>query len=232
MNNRPTAFEEKLKAALMARMPQVPAPAPARSFARRYGIPLAVAAATAVTAGLVVTVPGSGRDGSLSAQVSSTPAPAVSPPPTGASAAGVSPAPTRDGSGTITLDMPRHSQVPGLVEQLRALGVTVVLMPKKSESQCPYPSGGYRGPQLLPGTTTHDLESDVLQRDGNKMVLKINSRTVPPGYTLVFGWPDRPPTSEQSVSFGVKETSKLTPCEIDNSRDRDPVLPTGAPAPE
>ncbi|MEU3776162.1 hypothetical protein AB0F11_23710 [Streptomyces sp. NPDC032472] len=243
MSSRPRAFEEQLKAALLARMPEPPAPAPARSFARRYGIPLGVAVATAVAAGLVVALPGSGREGSLPAQVSSTPAPMVSPPPTGSAATalvpppvptgsaatGVSPAPTRDSSGSITVDRPRHDQIPGLVEQLRALGVTVALMPKKPSSQCPHPSGGYRGPQFLPGTTTRDPDSEVLQHDGNRMVLRINSKTVPPGHTLVFGWPDRPPTSEESISFGVKETSKLTPCEIDNSRGPDPLFPTGAP---
>ncbi|MFJ9645427.1 hypothetical protein ACWEPM_34965 [Streptomyces sp. NPDC004244] len=246
MTSRPTAFEEKLKAALLARMPEAPAPAPARSFARRYGIPLAVAVATAVAAGLVVALPGAGRDGSLPAQVSTNPTPMVPPPPTGSAAtavpsppvptgsatSSVSPVPTRDSSGSITVDMPRHSQIPGLVEQLRALGVPVVLMPKKPRSECPHWSGGYRGPQYLPGTTTHDPDSELRQREGDRTVLKINSKTVPPGYTLVFGWPDRQPTSESSTSFGVKETSKLTPCEIDNSPELDPVSPTGAPPPE
>lgn len=66
MNSRPSGFEERLKAALLARLPEaVPTP-PARSFARRYGIPLAVGAATA-TVVAVMTLTGGNRTGSLPA---------------------------------------------------------------------------------------------------------------------------------------------------------------------
>ncbi|MEJ8645202.1 hypothetical protein WKI68_36290 [Streptomyces sp. MS1.HAVA.3] len=45
--------------------------------------------------------------------------------------------------------------------------------------------------------------------------LKINSKTVPPGYTLVLGKPANPSSPYARVGYGVEETSKVTPCEID-----------------
>lgn len=66
MNSSPSGFEERLKAALLARLPEVVPTPPARSFARRYVIPLAVGAATA-TVVAVMTLTGGSRTGSLPA---------------------------------------------------------------------------------------------------------------------------------------------------------------------
>ncbi len=212
MSNRPRAFEERLKAALLARMPETPEPTPARSFTRRYGIPLAIAVATAVVAGLVaVALPGAaGRDGSLPAS-RSTSGPTASP------TSGPGPEVVKDADGTIRVRMPKWEEAPALVAELQAVGARVAFVQKKPRPECSHPGGGYLGPRYLPGTETHDIEAEVLRGRGDAMELRINEKTVPPGHTLVIARTARPMLRAAAVSFGVIETSKVPSCEVDYS---------------
>ncbi len=218
MSTRPSGFEERLKAALLARLPEAAPAAPARSFARRYGIPLAVGVATA-TVVAAMTLTGSSRNGSL---------PAGSPSPS------VSDAPeiTKDPDGSLRFDLPQHEQIPALVDRLKELGVQVVLVPKRPRSQCTEIGGGYRGPQA-------DPEAEIMPRGGDGPGLKVNAKTVPPGYTLTFTWADYYPLGQQGIGFGVIETSKVPSCSIDYSegleellkaRSGSPTPPSGPPA--
>ncbi|MET9324568.1 hypothetical protein ABZX75_31065 [Streptomyces sp. NPDC003038] len=123
---------------------------------------------------------------------------------------------TKDRDGTITVGWPQPDELPELVRKLQALGVSAALVEQKPPSECTH-VGGYRNPQVLPGTGSRDFEADVVRGRGDAMVLKINSKTVPPGYTLVLLKPARPWSRYAEVEVGVKETSKVTPCEIDFS---------------
>ncbi|MGW0753128.1 hypothetical protein [Streptomyces sp. NPDC002587] len=206
MSSRPRAFEEQLKAALLARLPEPPAPAPVRSFARRYGIPLAVGVATAAVVALVA-VPGSGgRDGSLPAH----PAPATSVAPR---------EPLVERDGTIVIAMPKWAEVPETVRKLQAVGARVAMVQKKPPAECSNPGGGYLGPRFVPGTGTEtlDLDTEPLRGRGDGMRLTINAKTVPDGHTLVIGRTVRPMIRLSDVSAGVIETAKVPSCEIDYS---------------
>ncbi|MEJ8645203.1 hypothetical protein WKI68_36295 [Streptomyces sp. MS1.HAVA.3] len=199
MSTRPSGFEDRLKAALLARLPEVPPAAPARSFARRYGIPLAVGVATASVVA-VMALPGSTRNGPL---------PAGSP--------SAAPEIRKDPDGSLRLKLPEHDQTPALVDRLKALGVQVALVPKRPPSQCSEPGGGGRGPQA-------DPEAEILQHSDDDFVLKVNAKTVPPGHTLMFTWADYHPLGERGVGFGVVETSKVPSCSIDYSEGLDEAL--------
>ncbi|WP_327412787.1 hypothetical protein [Streptomyces sp. NBC_01233] len=208
MSSRPRAFEERLKAALLARLPEeAPAPAPARSFARRYGIPLAVGVVTAVVVAVMV-VPGSTRNGSLPAG-----GPTGSPSPSATDAPEI----RKDPDGSLRFKLPEHDQIPALVDRLKELGVQVSLVPKRPRSQCSEPGGGYRGPQADPA-------AEIMQHSDDDFRFKVNAKTVPPGYTLTFSWADYHPLGEQGIGFGVIETSKVPSCTIDYSEGLDEAL--------
>ncbi|MFD4245850.1 hypothetical protein ACFWP3_30290 [Streptomyces sp. NPDC058525] len=222
MSTRPSGFEERLKAALLARLPEAAPAATARPFARRYGIPLSVGVATAAVLA-VVTLPGSSRDGSLPAG-----RPTGSPGPSAPGPLEIK----KDPDGSIRFDLPTHEQIPALVDRLKGLGVQVVLVPKRPRSQCSEPGGGYRGPQA-------DPEAEIMP-GGDGPAFKVNAKTVPPGYTLTFDWKGYHPPGERGISFGVIETSKVPSCSIDYSEGLeellkgkpgppDPTPPTGPP---
>ncbi|MFG2992030.1 hypothetical protein ACGFZK_22555 [Streptomyces sp. NPDC048257] len=206
MSTRPSGFENRLKAALLARLPEVtPAPAPTR--ARRYGIPLAVGIATAVVVA-VMALPGSTHHGSRPAD-GPTKRPANEPEI------------KKDPDGSLRFKMPEHDQIPSLVDQLKARGVSVALVPMRPRSQCSELGGGYRGPQA-------DREAEVLQHNDDEFVLKVNAKTVPPGHTLTIRWSDYYPLGEQGFGFGVVESSKVPSCSIDYSEGLEELLRSGA----
>ncbi|WP_407840129.1 hypothetical protein ACE1OC_33575 [Streptomyces sp. DSM 116496] len=214
MNTRPSGFEDRLKSALLARLPE-PAPAtPARSFARRYGVPLAIGAATASVVA-VMALPGNALNAS---------------PPGGGPAGMPSPSATdapeirKDPDGSLVFKLPTHDQVPALVRQLKALGVQAVVVPKRPRSQCSELGGGGRGPQA-------DPEAEILQNGGDGFVLKVNAKTVPPGHTLMLPWADHYPPGAPGISFGVVETSRLPSCVIDHSDGMDQFPPPTAGTP-
>ncbi|WP_327261460.1 hypothetical protein OG444_07830 [Streptomyces sp. NBC_01232] len=199
MSTRPSGFEDRLKAALLARLPDVPPAAPARSFARRFGIPLAVGVATACVVA-VMALPGSTRNGSLPAEAPSS-APEIK----------------KDPDGSLRFKLPEHDQIPALVDRLKKLGVQVSLVPKRPPSQCSEPGGGYRGPQAGP-------EAEVMQHGDDDFDLKVNAKTVPPGYTLTFTWADYHPLGDQGIGVGVIESSKVPSCSIDYYEGLDEAL--------
>ncbi|MDX3537969.1 hypothetical protein PV721_27190 [Streptomyces sp. MB09-01] len=209
MSTRPRGFEDRLKAALLARLPEeAPAPAPARSFARRYGIPLAVGVATAAVVAAMTLAGDSGGNGSLPA-VGPTGSP--SPPATGA------PEIKKDPDGSLRFQLPKHDQIPALVDRLKELGVQVSLVPKRPPSQCSELDGGYRGPQA-------DSAAEIMQGSADGFDFKVNPKTVPPGHTLAISWADYHPLGEQGIGFGVIETSKVPSCSIDYSEGLDEAL--------
>ncbi|MFJ4780104.1 hypothetical protein [Streptomyces sp. NPDC088762] len=208
-STRPHAFEDRLKAALLARLPEAhSAPAPAR---RRYGIPLAVGVATAAVIA-VMALPGSARNGSLPAV-----GPTGSPSPSTAGAPEI----RKDPDGSLRFRMPEPRQIPALAARLKELGVQVVLVPSRPPSQCKELGGGYRAPQA-------DQEAEIMQRGDDGFVFKVNAKTVPPGYTLTFRWADYYPLGEQGIGFGVIETSKVPSCSIDYTEGLEELLNSGS----
>ncbi|MFJ7778501.1 hypothetical protein [Streptomyces yangpuensis] len=216
MSSRPSGFEDRLKAALLARLPETPPPTPARSFARRYGVPLAVGVAT-VAVVAVMTVPGSTRDGSRPA---GAPTGTPSPSATGA------PEIRKDADGALWFRMPEPAQVPALVEALKKRGVQAVLVPMRPKSQCTEPGGGYRGPQADPA-------AEVLQRSADGFDMKVDSRTLPPGYSLTFRWADYYPLGQShTIGFGVIETSRVPSCSVDYSEGLEEALKAASEPPK
>ncbi|THA82363.1 hypothetical protein [Streptomyces sp. A0592] len=212
MISRPRGFEDRLKAALLARLPETPPPTPARSFARRYGVPLAVGAAT-VAVVAVMTVPGSTRDGSRPAD-----GPTVGPSPSATGAPEI----RKDPDGALRFGMPEPGQVPALVDALKKLGVPAVLVPMRPRSQCSEMGGGYRGPQA-------DPEAEVMQRSADGFTVKVDAKTVPPGYAITFTWADYYPFGEsRSIGIGVIEASKVPSCTVDYSEGLEDVLKAGS----
>ncbi|MFE7099883.1 hypothetical protein [Streptomyces erythrochromogenes] len=215
MSSRPRGFEDRLKAALLARLPETPLPTPARSFARRYGVPLAVGAAT-VAVVAVMAVPGSTRDGSRPAD---RPTGRPSPSATG------TPEIRKDPDGAVRFGMPEPGQIPALVDALKKLGVPAVLVPMRPASQCSEPGGGYRGPQADPA-------AEVGQRSADGLSFKVDAKTVPPGYSLTFSWADYYPMGQsRSIGYGVIETSKVPSCSADYSEGLEELLKAGADYP-
>ncbi|MEU6760377.1 hypothetical protein [Streptomyces sp. NPDC046685] len=213
MSTRPSGFEDRLKAALLARLPEAPAPSP--SPARRYGIPLAVGIATAAVVA-VMALPGSARNGSLPAG-----GPTASPSPSATDAPEIK----KDPDGSLRFKLPEPGQIPALVERLKALGVRVALVPKRPPSQCSELGGGGRGPQA-------DREAEILQHADDGFILKVNAKTVPPGHTLMFPWADYYPLGERGVGFGVVETSKVPSCSIDYSEGLEEALKAASGPPK
>lgn len=200
MSSRPHGFEDRLKAALLARLP-VESPAPARSTARRYGIPLAVGLATAVVVA-VMALPGITHNGSQPA-TGSTEAPEIK----------------KDPDGSLRFELPQPAQVPALVERLKAMGVSAAVVPMRPPSQCSALGGGYRAPQ--------DPEAEIMQSGGDGPTLKVNAKTLPPGYTLTFQWAEYHPLGARGQGFGVIETAKVPPCAIDQSEGLEELLKSG-----
>ncbi|MFG2336552.1 hypothetical protein [Streptomyces yangpuensis] len=210
MSSRPSGFEDRLKAALLARLPETPPPTPARSFARRYGVPLAVGVATAAVVA-VMTVPGSTRDGSR--------------PADGPAKLEIK----KDPDGSLRFRLPEPPEVPELVKRLKALGVSAAVVPMRPPSQCSAPGGGYRDPQA-------DPQAEIMQSGDGDTALKVNAKTVPPGYTLTFNWAEYYPLGAKGIGLGVIETSKVPSCSVDYSEGLEELLkagsayPTGEPA--
>ncbi|MCX4961525.1 hypothetical protein [Streptomyces virginiae] len=195
MNSSPSGFEERLKAALLARLPEVVPTPPARSFARRYVIPLAVGAATA-TVVAVMTLTGGSRTGSL---------------PAGTPSRSASDAPeiTREPDGSLRFDPPEEAQVPALADRLKELGVRAVAPPPLPERQCKAVKGWVRGPQADPAAG--------LSRGDDGRTLKVNPKAVPPGHTLVLAWAYFQPWWEekQGLAFGVLSNEDVPYCSVD-----------------
>ncbi|WP_412078583.1 hypothetical protein ACLF6K_34310 [Streptomyces xanthophaeus] len=217
MSSRPSGFEERLKAALLARLPEaVPAP-PARSFARRYGIPLAVGVATA-TVVAVMTLTGSVRTGSL---------------PAGTPSRSASDAPeiTREPDGSLRFDPPQEAQLPALADRLKELGVEAVAPPPLPERECNAVTGWARDPKADPAAG--------LSRGDDGHTLKVNPKAVPPGHTLVIAWAYFHPWWEekQGLAFGVLPNEHVPYCSVDYretflelKRLGRPTPPPGVPA--
>lgn len=193
MSSRPSAFEERLKAELMAiAADQPPAAAPARSgplrsaplrsAAKRYRIPVVLGSLAAVAAGLVA-LPVLGEDGG------SAPAYAVS----------------KDADGTIWVRIYHPDGVEGTVRELRALGVTAVTVPRRPSEQCPaseaFPVG------LTPG---EGGGVPAVEMDGSAQML-ITPKTVPSGHTLVLSTPVDG-ADIHGIGFGAVETAKVPAC--------------------
>ncbi|WP_328924599.1 hypothetical protein OG429_08040 [Streptomyces sp. NBC_00190] len=217
MSARPSGFEDRLKAALLARLPEAAPATPARSFARRYGIPFAVGAATASVVA-VMTLTGSIRTGSL---------------PAGTPSRSASDAPeiTRDPDGSLRFDPPRQAQVPALADRLKELGVRAVAVPLLPERQCKAVKGWVRGPQADPAAG--------LSRGDDGRTLKVNPKAVPPGHTLLVTWAYFQPWWEgkQGLAFGIVENEDVPYCSddyleafLEAQRLGPPTPPPGVPA--
>ncbi|MCX5408607.1 hypothetical protein OHA37_32690 [Streptomyces sp. NBC_00335] len=183
MSSRPHAFEERLKAELMAiAADQPPAAAPVRSTARRYRIPIALGAVAATVAALVV-LPVLGDDGGTS------PAYAVS----------------RNDDGTISVHIFHPDGLDGTVRELRELGIAVAVVPRKPSERCPssvaYPQG------LTPGEGGGEFAG---ARDESAQMM-ITPETVPPGHTLVVSTP-ADASDVHPIGFGAVETPKVPSC--------------------
>ncbi|MGW6706749.1 hypothetical protein ACWGDE_17910, partial [Streptomyces sp. NPDC054956] len=183
MSSRPSAFEERLKAELMAVAAEMPpAAAPVRSHARRYRIPLALGAVAATVAGLVA-LPVLGEDGG------SSPAYAVS----------------KEADGTIWVRIYHPDGVDGTVRELRELGVAVAAVPRRPSEQCPaseaFPAG------LTPGERGGRPAGAM---DASAQML-ITPETVPPGHTLVLSTP-ADAADIHGIGFGAVETAKVPAC--------------------
>ncbi|MFG2753968.1 hypothetical protein [Streptomyces xanthophaeus] len=218
MSSRPSGFEDRLKAALLARLPEaVPAP-PARSFARRYGVPLAVGVATAAVVA-VMTLTGSAGSGSRPAGPPSRPA-------------SDAPEVTREPDGSLRFDPPAKAQVPALVDRLKEMGVRAVAVPRLPPSECQRQTGGWgRGAQADPAAG--------LSLGGDGHTLKVNPKAVPPGHTLVFTWVDYDPLrkTEQGLGFGILQDAHVPSCSVDHREELlkwwsgPPTPPDGRPTP-
>ncbi|MFD4870897.1 hypothetical protein [Streptomyces sp. NPDC058412] len=212
MSTRPSGFEDRLKAALLARLPEeAPAPAPARSFARRYGIPLAVGIATAAVVAVMTLAGDSGGNGSL---------PSVGPTGSPSPSATDAPEIKKDPDGSLRFKLPEQRQVPALAARLKELGVQVALVPKRPPSQCDSELyGGVRGFDPM-----DDPEARIGQQGDDGFFLKVNAKTVPPGYALAFAWAEHYPLGDRAFSFNVVEKARVPSCTIDNSEGLEEAL--------
>ncbi|MFE9484189.1 hypothetical protein ACFYNM_37105 [Streptomyces spororaveus] len=215
MNSSPSGFEERLKAALLARLPEIEPAPPARSFARRYGIPLAVGVATA-TVVAVMTLTGSTRTGSL---------------PAGTPSRSASDAPriTKEPDGSLRFDAPRQEQLPALADRLKELGVPTVVPELLPELECKAVKGWVRGPK-------DDPAAGVSSSDGRR-TLEVNPKAVPPGHTLVLTWAYFQPWWEEKwgLAFGVLPNEWVPSCSVDFReyylKEKEMGRPTRTPSP-
>ncbi|WP_327734470.1 hypothetical protein OG749_11770 [Streptomyces nojiriensis] len=215
MNSSPSGFEERLKAALLARLPEIEPTPPARSFARRYGIPLAVGVATA-TVVAAMTLTGSSRTGSLPADTPSR-------------SASDAPKITKEPDGSLRFDPPRQEQLPALADRLKKLGVPTVVPELLPELECKAVKGWVRGPK-------DDPTAGVSSSDG-KRTLKVNPKAVPPGHTLVLTWAYFQPWWEEKwgLAFGVLPNEWVPYCSVDFReyylKEKEMGRPTRTPSP-
>ncbi|MFD9729378.1 hypothetical protein [Streptomyces sp. NPDC059072] len=220
MSSRPHAFEERLKAALLARLPEAP-PTPAPSRARRYGIPLAVGVATAVVVA-VMAVPGSSRDGSRPAV-----GPTVTPSPSDTGLPRI----RKNPDGSLRVMPPDPYEVRQLVDALTEAGVPAVLVPLRAPSQCSEPVERYRGLKDKRPPATN-----IIQNDDQGYFLKVDAKTVPPGHSLVITQPEHFLNGYPDITIGVVETSKVPSCGVDEREGLEEILkagpayPSGEPA--
>ncbi|MDD9378863.1 hypothetical protein M8Z33_19800 [Streptomyces sp. ZAF1911] len=208
MSTRPTAFEARLKAELVAIAADRAeldgrADFAVRSSARRFRIPLAVGLAAAAVGLLALPVMGDQGGGSAAYAL------------------------TKGEDGTITVKLFNAEGVPGLERELRGLGVPVAVIQRKPAAECDAPGGGFDGPVWNEERQAWEPYEDVLDAKADEPVLKINSRTVKPGHTLVLVRPVTPSGDVASggMGFGTMETSRLPSCIPDFSYS----LPEGAP---
>ncbi|MER7464505.1 hypothetical protein [Streptomyces sp. NPDC097981] len=127
---------------------------------------------------------------------------------------------TKGSDGTITVKMFKPDGLPGLERELRALGVSFTRVPVKPASECSeWPPGGF------------DAADGLLTTEGDGPLLKINSKTLPVGHTLVFTMSGKGPWRG---SFGSLRTSLVPSCIPDNFSwgvDEPPRKPTGTYSP-
>lgn len=212
MSNRPTAFEERLKAELVAIAAERAeldgrADFAVGSPARRFRIPIAVGlAATAAVASIALPV--MGDQGGTSAAY------AVS----------------RSDDGTITVNLYNPEGISGVERELRGLGIPVAVVPEKPVEECPaVPGGGFDGPVglitdergLIVGVSQEQLFG-FKKGGGGELVLTINSRTLPVGHTLVLVKPVKPRLTY--VGAGSMPTERVPSCIPDFTRADDPEI--------
>ncbi|MBT2448215.1 hypothetical protein J7F03_14215 [Streptomyces sp. ISL-43] len=219
MSSRPSAFEERLKAELVAiaaegaqAQAETKAGFAVRSPARRLRMPLAVGLAASAAAALIA-LPVMGDEGGTSAAY----------------------ALTKGEDGTITVKLFNPEGLPGLERELRGLGVPVVVVDQKPVAECDATGGGFDGPVMTPDGKSWEPYEDVLASNGDEPVLKINSKTVKPGHTLVLVRPMTPSRKGSGAGFGTMETSRVPSCipafwyGLDASPEG-PMEPPGGPA--
>ncbi|MEU9256000.1 hypothetical protein AB0D66_29720 [Streptomyces sp. NPDC048270] len=221
MSTRPSGFEERLKAALLARLPEAAPAATPRPFARRYGIPLAVGVATAAVVA-VMTLTASTHTGSL---------PAGTPSPSGTHAPRI----TKERDGSLRFDLPRKEQLPALADRLRELGVEAAAFQPVPEREC-------MGATWTWGKVPQDDPAAGVSRADDGRTLKVNPKAVSPGHTLALTWNYYPPywDGKQGIVFGVLPNAYAPFCAADNTEaaleaqrlgppTRVPSPPPGAP---
>ncbi|MFI5760286.1 hypothetical protein ACIA8F_05015 [Streptomyces sp. NPDC051563] len=216
MSTRPTAFEGRLKAELVAIAADRAqsgggAELVARSPARRLRIPLAVGLAAVVAAGLIA-LPVMGDQGGSSAAY----------------------ALSRSDDGSIVVNLYNPDGIAGVERELRALGIPVAVVPEKPQAQCPAVAGGFDGPVglitdergVITGVSQEQLFGFRKGGDGG-LVLTINARTLPAGHTLVLVDPVRPRLTY--VGAGSMPTERVPSCLPDFSVADAPTLSLDVP---
>ncbi|MFE4259395.1 hypothetical protein [Streptomyces sp. NPDC056883] len=213
MSTRPTAFEERLKAELVAIAADREESGGGvglitRPPARRLRIPLAVGLAAAAAAGLIA-LPVMGDQGGSSAAY----------------------ALSKSDDGTIVVRLFNSEGLPGLERELRRLGVPVAVIQQKPVAECDAPGGGFDGPVWNEERQAWEPFEDVLDTRADEPVLRINSETVKPGHTLVLVRPVKPSSDPMNdhMGFGTMETSRLPSCIPDYTSALDPKLVLDAP---
>ncbi|MER5872314.1 hypothetical protein [Streptomyces sp. NPDC002044] len=207
MNSKPRAFEERLKAELLAiAADRYPAPAPARSRASRLRVPLALGAVAATVAGLVA-LPVLGERGG------SSPAYAV----------------TKDDDGTIWIRVDQRKEaLPGLERAIRAMGFGVATVVSKPECS-PVDRAGLPGHEIPEEELRRrPLDPPVLpphqEVRGGPVLLKINAETVPASHTVVIVKPSwHEETRLHEMRLRIFEKSAIPKCIPDFARLSDPA---------
>lgn len=216
MSTRPTAFEERLKAELVAIAADRAeldgrADFAVRSRARRFRIPLAVGLAATVAAGLIA-LPVMGDQGGSSAAY----------------------ALSKSDDGTIIVNLYNPDGISGVERELRALGIPVAVVPEKPEEECPAVPGGFDGPVglitdergLIVGASPEQLFG-FRKGGGGGLILTINSRTLPVGHTLVLVDPVQPRLTY--VSAGSMPTERVPSCIPDFTTVDAPTIELSVP---
>ncbi|MER5764840.1 hypothetical protein [Streptomyces sp. NPDC002082] len=179
MSTRPTAFEERLKAELVAIAADRAeldgrADFAVRPPARRLRIPLAVGLAATAAVGLIA-LPVMGDQGGTSAAYALS---------------------KRD-DGTIVVRLFNPEGISGVERELRELGVPVAVVPQKPVAECSEPGGGADGPVghvVDENGVTVSVSDEQLfgfTRDG-ELVLTVNERTLPAGHVVLLMKPIKP----------------------------------------